>query len=198
MIPATLSFEEKAIPSALKAREQWVCWRAVPNGDRIEKIPVCADTGSHASSTDPDTWTDFTTAVMKAFTTEDLGIGFVFTQDSGITGIDLDKCRDPESGVLEPWAEEILQDLNSYTEISPSGRGLHIYVLGELPPGRMKKGRIEAYQRGRFFTVTGRHLEGTPATVEERTGQLLAFHARCLAEPIQQQRQPSNRLPVPV
>ncbi len=162
MITASLSFNESLIPDLSKSLPQWVNWKAILNGERIEKIPVCAETGCHASSTDPDTWTDFPTAVMKAFTAESLGIGFVFTQDSGITGIDLDKCQDPESGVLEPWAD----------------------VIGELPAGRMKKGRIEAYWYGRFFTVTGQHLEGTPATVEERTRQLLAFHARCLAEPI--------------
>jgi hypothetical protein len=189
VITASLSFEEATIPPELKALPQWVNWKAIPNDERVEKIPVCALTGSNASSTDPDTWTNYRTAAMNAMTAESLGLGFVFSKTAGIVGIDLDKCRDPDTGALEPWAEEIVKDLDSYTEISPSGRGLHIYVVGELPPGRMRKGRIEAYQHGRFFTVTGQQFEGTPATVEERSTKLVDFHARYLAEPIQPARQ---------
>src|SRR5262249_52560801 len=151
---------------ALKALPHWVCWRAFPNGERIEKIPVCAATGDNASSTAPDTWTDYSTAAMKAMTSDGLGLGFVFAQTAGIVGVDLDKCRDPNTGVVAPWAMDIVTALNSYTEVSPSGTGLHLFVRGELPPGRRKKGKIEVYQHARFFTVTGRHLDTTSPTIE--------------------------------
>lgn len=184
MMTASLSFEDRTIPAALKALPHWVNWKAMPNGDRVEKIPVCASTGSNAKTTDPDTWTDYSTAAMNAMTREGLGLGFVFTTTAGIVGIDLDKCRDTNTGTLEPWAQDIVTALDSYTEISPSGRGLHIFVHGELPAGRRKKDRIEVYQHARFFTVTGRHLEGTPTTVEQRTEELIEFHARSLADPL--------------
>ena len=69
-------------------------------------------------------------------------------------GIDLDKCRNAESGVIELWAKEIIEKLNSYTEISPSGTGIHIWVKGAIPKTGRRKGRIEIYDSGRdYFTV---------------------------------------------
>ena len=183
MSTAFLMFDDTAIPAELKAIPHWVCWRAVPNEDRIEKIPVCTATGNNASSTDPRTWTDYTSAAKAASTQDGLGLGFVFQQNAGIVGVDLDKCRDPETGALEPWAEEIVNSLNTYGEVSPSGRGLHLYMCGTLPPGRRKKGNVEVYEHGRFFTVTGHHLAGTPTTIANLTGELAAFHARYLANP---------------
>jgi primase-polymerase (primpol)-like protein len=90
------------------------------------------------------------------------GIGFVFTPEDDLCGVDLDGCLDPETGEIEGWAQEIIEELDSYTEISPSGTGVHVLVRGTLPAGRNRKGRFEAYDRGRYFTVTGRHLAGTP------------------------------------
>jgi hypothetical protein len=101
-----------------------------------------------------------------------------------LCGVDLDHSRDPETGDIEPWAQEAVIALNSYTEASPSGAGLHVLVLGELPPGGRRKGNVEIYGPGspRYFTVSGRHLEGTPGTVEERSAELAAFHALVFAE----------------
>ena len=81
-------------------------------------------------------------------------------------------CLDPETGEIESWAWEIIEELDSYTEISPSGTGVHILVRGELPEGRNRKGRFEAYDRGRYFTVTGKHLAGTPQSIESRQEEL--------------------------
>ena len=69
---------------------------------------------------------------------------------------------DPATGEIEGWAQEIIEELNSYTEISPSGTGVHILVRGELPAGRNRKGRFEAYDQGRYFTITGEHLSAHP------------------------------------
>jgi primase-polymerase (primpol)-like protein len=81
-----------------------------------------------------------------------------------------------EDGKPEPWAAEIVRRLASYTEYSPTGTGLHVIVRGGLPGGRNRKGPIEMYDRGRFFTVTGRPLPGLPATVEDRGGALAALY----------------------
>lgn len=194
MMSASLYFDDATIPADLKALPHWVCWRREQNGERIEKIPVCASTGHNASSTDPGTWTDCTTAERTACE-KGLGLGFVFVQGSGIVGIDLDKCRSAETGALEPWAEEIIRDLHSYTEVSPSGTGVHIYVGGVLPPGRRKKGQVEVYESGRFFTVTGQHLTGMPLTVEARQDQLAAFHAAHLADSMPER--PAQPVPRP-
>jgi AAA domain len=84
------------------------------------------------------------------------------------TGIDLDHCRNPATGALEPWAQHIVNALASYTEVSPSGRGVHLYVKGRLAGKGHKCGPIELYDRERYFTVTDDSLPGTPATIEDR------------------------------
>jgi primase-polymerase (primpol)-like protein len=104
------------------------------------------------------------------------GVGIVLGE--GLVGIDLDRCRDVQTGDIEPWASEIIHSLDSYTEVSPSGSGVHILVRGTLPPGGRRKGNIEMYPDGRYFTVTGRHVEGAPTAIEERTTELAALHAR--------------------
>jgi hypothetical protein len=104
---------------------------------------------------------------------------------SPYTGVNLDGCRDSGTGDIEPLAQKIIASLNSYTEVSPRGCGVHIWVKGNLPPGGRKKGHIEMYCTGRFLTVTGLHLDGTPKTVEERQTELtdLAVAVRAGSRP---------------
>jgi len=128
-----------------------------------DKVPYIAGSNRRASSTDPSTWTSFETAANLK--NGDAGLGFVFTLEAGIVGIDLDDCIDA-SGKIATWAGRIVQRVASYTERSPSGRGLHIFVRGALPPGARKRGLVEMYDSGRYFTMTGDVLEGTPATIE--------------------------------
>ncbi len=81
------------------------------------------------------------------------GAGFVFSKDDPYVGIDLDNCI-TDSDFLQPWAAEIVSKLNGYTEVSPSGEGLHIIVKGRLP-ANFKNSNVEAYSEGRYFTMTG-------------------------------------------
>ena len=104
------------------------------------------------------------------------GVGFVFDPEERIVGVDLDHCRDANSEELEPWAAAIVDRLDSYTEVSPSGTGIHVLVEGELPQGRNRRGDVEMYDRDRFFTVTGAHLSETPDVVARRQDALLAVH----------------------
>jgi hypothetical protein len=107
------------------------------------------------------------------------GIGFVFTRDSGLVGIDLDKCRDPETGETEAWAKAILRELNSYTELSQSGRGWHAIVKGSLPEGGNRKGRVEMYDRDRYFVMTGKRATNSSREIQVR--DLTSLHARLLS-----------------
>jgi putative DNA primase/helicase len=93
-------------------------------------------------------------------------------------GVDLDACVDPKTDEIASWASEIVGELDSYTEFSPSGTGLHVLLRAELPPGGNRRARIEMYDRGRFFTVSGRRLGGTSHVLEERQEQLSALHDR--------------------
>src|SRR5215204_6800519 len=151
---------------------QWLCWRLEEREGELTKMPYSPLTGKKGDSTDPQTWASFSTAVSARREHGHDGIGFVFTPEDDLCGVDLDKCLDSETREMEGWAQEIIDELDSYTEISPSGTGVHVLVRGTLPPGRNRKGRFEAYDRGRYFTVTERHLAGTPQSIEARQEQL--------------------------
>jgi hypothetical protein len=165
---------------SVKDLKQWVCWRseARERDGRLTKVPYSPRSGSRARSDDPGTWGTLAEAEEAAGKQRHDGIGFVFTAHDPFCGVDLDSCVDPETGEIGPWAKEILGELDSYAEFSPSGRGLHIIVQAKLPPGGNRRGRVEMYDRGRFFTVTRRHLPGTPRRIEERQEEVEALHAR--------------------
>jgi hypothetical protein len=110
-------------------------------------------------------------------------MGVVLTKSGPYTVIDLDHCRDPETGIIEPWAQEIIDRLASYTEISPSGTGVHIWVKGKLPPGRRRKRNFEAYDSDRYLTLTGYHVEGTPLTIEPCQVELEALYGEIFGKP---------------
>jgi putative DNA primase/helicase len=166
-----LTPELDKIPPELKAFPQWVCYRS-------NKIPVNPKTGDNAKADEPATWGEFDQAVRhwEAHRGNGIaGIGFEFSSADSCSGIDLDHCRDPATGEIEPWALEIVRRLNSYTEVSPSGMGLHIIVKASVPPGGNRKGRVEMYDSARYFTMTGHHLEGTPLNIEPRQAALQCF-----------------------
>ena len=175
-MPALASDIER-VPDALTARDQWVCWRREERDGKTTKVPVEPSTGEYASTTDPDTWTDFETALEEIDTTDADGVGFVFTDHDSLVGIDLDDCRDPDSGTIDDWARDIVTRLDSYTEVSPSGTGVHVLAEGELPEGRSRSGDVEMYETSRFFTVTGDHLDTTPRAVERRVDAIRGVHA---------------------
>jgi len=166
------------LPHELTARRAWVCWRLEERDGKPTKTPYTPATGQRAKSNDPDTWADFATAYGHAGEYDGLGIMF----DAGLCGVDLDHCRDPETGEVEPWARKIVAELDSYTETSPSGAGLHVLLLATLPDGGRRNGRLEMYDSGRYFTVTGEHVEGTPSTVADRQAELTALHRRTFGD----------------
>lgn len=168
------------IPQELKDRPQWVCFRH-------DKTPVNPRTGKNAKADKPETWSDFAQAVKhyEAHKGNGIsGIGYEFSFYDPYCGVDLDKCRDPETGEIEPWAAAIIERLNSYTEISPSGRGVHILVKSSLPPGGpRRKDKVEMYDVGRYFTMTGAHIPETPPTIQDRQEELTALHTEVFGKP---------------
>jgi len=155
----TLGIEN--IPEKLTERPQWVCWRYEERDDKPTKVPYTPSTLRRASSTDLMTWRTFSEALEAYERSEPPydGIGFMFCSADPLAGIDLDKCRDPESGAIAPWAQKIISDASEgYVEVSPSGTGVHIIVEGRVRDGGLRRGPIEMYSRERFFTVTGRVL----------------------------------------
>jgi putative DNA primase/helicase len=158
------------VPEQLTERPQWVCWRLETRGGERTKVPYTPGTERRASSTDLMTWRTFEEALEAYERSEPPydGIGYVFCGADQFVGIDLDKCRDPESGEVAPWAQDIINRVQEgYVEASPSGTGVHIIVEGTLRGGRTRKkvrvkgeivGQVEMYGHAKFFTVTGRIL----------------------------------------
>ena len=168
--------EPETIPETLRERDQWVCWHEEERDGKPTKIPVTPGAGGFASSTESETWASFETALEYTETEHADGVGFVFTDDDPIVGVDLDDCRDPETGDVDDAALDIIERLDSYTEVSPSGTGYHVLIRGELPEGRNRRGSVELYDTARFFTVTGDHVERTPTRVARRQDALTAIH----------------------
>lgn len=175
--------DSEAIPEDLKARPQWVGWRTEVRNGNPTKPPYSAVTGGLASHANPNTWTTFREAIAFKQRHPDVeGVGFVFTKGDEYAGIDLDKCRDPETGTIADRAQQIIDKMSSYTEVSPNGTGLHIIVCGKVPGG-VKRNGVEIYDQLRYFTVTGQHLPGTPPTVERRYEELTALYEEVAPPP---------------
>ena len=161
------------IPALLKNCPQWVLWRNEECNGKVTKVP-CTITGKKAASNNPDTWTDFASAWTRCAHEESDGIGFVFAKGGGLVGVDLDDCF--LNGTLHPKAKAIVDALNSYTEYSVSRRGLHVIVKSELLHGK-RKGKLEIYPHGRYFTVTG-HVFGEHKDIADAQGVLDRLVAR--------------------
>jgi putative DNA primase/helicase len=142
------------VPEEMRTYAHWVVWKLEQRETKPTKVPyIAGGMVKKASSTDSRTWRGFEEAVRAFETGRYSGVGFVFSSGDPFTGVDLDGCRDPETGELEEWAAEIVAALGGYAEASPSGKGVHIIVRGKVPNKR--RGRIEVYSSERFFTVTG-------------------------------------------
>ena len=133
--------ETNHVPADLAALAQWVCWGAP---GKARKCPYNPRTGYPAKAGQPDTWADLATATAAVNAGHYEGVGFEFN-GGGIVGVDFDHCI--QGGKLDAWAAAWVERFNSYTEVSPSGTGLHILCRGKLPGEAVKK------PRGKCMTV---------------------------------------------
>lgn len=168
------------LPPAMTRRDQWLCWATGRRNGKTTKIPKNPNTGGPGRADEPQTWASYE-AAKEASDQHGWGLGFVFTDDDPLIGIDLDHMRDPETGEVDDRAEDIITELDSFTEISPSGEGFHIIARGDMPSGRKRHDDVEMYADGRFFTVTGNKVPGTPSEAKRRDGPLRVVHERYLA-----------------
>lgn len=185
--PSLLAPVPAGIPEQLRAARRWAPWRAVWNEkkQKYEKIPHRASRPEYGLSNKNATgWVTFGEA-MTAYRQHPhlfAGVGYLMTGAHGVTGVDLDHCRDPVTGQIDEWAAELVAKLDTYTEISPSGTGLHAMVAGDVAEDWTDHDRgVEVYggNEARFLCVTGRPVEGSPATLRApREGVLDDLAAR--------------------
>lgn len=161
------------IPIELKELNRWVLYRLYWDEKRgkYDKKPFNARTGGFAQSNNPHTWCDYETAIKVV----DLYDGLGFMLGDGIFGVDIDGVK-----LNDPVVKEVLVTLNSYAEISPSGKGIHVICLGSKPQGACRKGNFECYDKGRFFTITGKQI-GNYSTLRNCTESIKPLHTKYLA-----------------
>lgn len=169
------------VPVEMRALPQWCLWKTITRHGKPTKVPYQVN-GDEAESNNPETWCPFEDA-QDAFDRGGYdGIGFMLA--CGYVGVDLDGCRNTETGKAADWAKEIVLKLDSYTEVSPSGTGFKIFLRGKSPfltgknlklPNNGSSGEkeagIEVYDHGRYFAVTGIRLQGA-TECNERQAEL--------------------------
>jgi primase-polymerase (primpol)-like protein len=155
-------------PEELRLRTRWVCWRYELDGNNWRKPPYHPGTGRKADTTKPGQWATYAQACAAYHGQGHDGIGYVFLPQDGYIRIDLDDCRNPQTGAIDRWAQEILVFVGTYAEVSPSGEGLHLIAKGKLRGqdrkvsglGEHHHGTLEMYSAGQnYFTYTGAALD---------------------------------------
>jgi hypothetical protein len=154
-----------AMPQELKELHQWALFKLEGDEKKPQKVPYRPN-GKHAMSNVPATWSSFEKVVAAYEAGGYDGLCFALSEEDPYCVIDLDDSRDPVTGELTPLAQGIIASLKTYAEVSPSGTGAHLIGRAELPAACNVDG-IEMYDRVRFITMTGWHLDGTPSTIED-------------------------------
>lgn len=174
----------ESVPKQLAEKPQWVTWKIEIRNGKKTKVPYNPNyPGMKAEADDPNTWATLSKAIEESRRNGFQGIGFEFSKDDQIVGIDLDQAVNPENGELDQWAQKIVDSFNSYTEVSPSGTGVHIFCRGEKPSDKCRTGipeswngqpeaHVELYNNKRFFTFTGERMARTPFKLTDGTEAL--------------------------
>ena len=180
--PAALRVLPSEIPASMRLVPRWVGWNYQLRGEKWTKAPVIPWAPERdASSTNPAQWGTFNEAFAAYTAGRCDGIGFVL--GDGWIGLDIDGCRDRETGVVNAEALHYCHLLNTYTELSPSQTGLHAITRGRKPGGRCRTGRYELYEHGRYFTMSGHRLVELPVTVEERSAEIAVLYTQLFGNP---------------
>lgn len=156
------------IPKELKSLKQWIVWKE-------NKKPYSAITMKPQGWQKPENWTTFQDALRVVKECNFNGIGFVFSFP--YVGIDLDGCIE-EDGMMNSLAREVTHDIDTFTEYSKSGRGLHLYCKVTEPIKPLKTETIEIYGEGRFFVVTGKELDAGQDEITEQTENIKKLTAK--------------------
>jgi hypothetical protein len=152
--------------------------------DKVDKPPYCVVPGERvakADKTNPENWATHPEALDALGRGDVDAIGFVFTEEDPFFVVDLDRVIDPDTGEYRPGASEVIHAMDTYTELSCSGRGVHIIGVGTKPEYARCKTlalgfEIEVYDRARFVVLTGSQIGDKP--IRECQGELENLCAR--------------------
>ena len=178
------------VPQQLKDKPSWVLWKIAEVNGKHTKVPYKLD-GGKAASTRSEDWADYQSVVEQAMRdgglTKNRGIGRVVQEEERLVGIDLDGCRNPETGDITSWAMSIIHAVRSYTEVTPSQTGARIWLTGKVPKefdnvynldpavGFGGKVKVEIYNDARYFAVSGQSILDAPLTALDQFEMLDAL-----------------------
>lgn len=170
-LPTIIPPSPENIPEELRSLPRWAPWRAEWNAKKRKwtKVPHRAARPEYGLSNKNITgWVPFAEAMAVYLANRDkfAGVGYLMTGPHGVIGVDLDKCRNPQTGEIAPWAAALIAQLDTYTEVSPSGTGLHAMVAGDVPEDWTNHEQgIEVYggNEARFLCITGQRVAGSRA-----------------------------------
>ncbi len=189
--PAIPQVQVEHLPATLRRYAHFVTWEFQSDDEAKDPAkewrktplqPWVVGMGDSAKTNDPATWASYEAAMewyLRAYMRApgSVGLGYVFAKldrkrfpliqpkhTDELTLIDLDHCRDPDTGAIDGWALDIVRRLNSYSEVSPSGTGVHVIVRGTLARS-YKTADIEVYAFARYTTLTGNRVPDTPADI---------------------------------
>jgi primase-polymerase (primpol)-like protein/DNA-directed RNA polymerase subunit RPC12/RpoP len=173
------------IPEELKALPQWVCFRWEPSeADPTVKIKMLRNWngGAKAKTNDPSTWGTFEQclSVVKRYD----GIGYIVSEDDPYTFVDLDHCVDASQNI-EQWARKIINDIDSYTEFSVSGDGIHIFAKASKPGPRCRiqtTPNVEIYDHHRFVVMTGNIVPNTCGVIQPAPNEIAVLYNEIFGE----------------
>ncbi len=166
------------IPAAMRDVRQWLLWRFEAQEGRPKplKVPYYVNgkkrTGKQGDERDRASLTSFEDAMegMQKIPTDGLayqGLGFAFLPGDGLVGIDIDAAIDAETGEVSSRCQSIIEACASYTELSPSGTGVHIIVKGNTQTFKDNGIGLEVFCERQYFTCTGRRWPGAALEVTE-------------------------------
>jgi putative DNA primase/helicase len=172
------------VPIELSELDQWVV--------HVNKVPHCARTRGKAQANNPATWASFEFACHVFEKGFGDGLSFAFSEHDPYCGVDFDKCV--ADGKADCHKKTIICGLNSYSELSTSGSGIHVFVKATLESGRKStKHGIEVYDRSRFFAMTGRRL-AVSHKIEERQEKIDELIEKYFPKPVEIQAAPTQAL----
>ena len=176
------------IPASLKAERRWCVWQRFPtkDGNKFTKKPMRADKPSVGlSKTSSHQWQSFDVA-LETYEREKKIDGLGFICGGGFVAFDFDECCDEITREISPPVAEVVASLKSYTEYSPSGRGVRVFVLGSLPGKNIasKAQGYELYSEGAYVTITGQRVPGTPAELAQGGSVLRELYERAGKKPV--------------
>ena len=173
--PLKVNFD--VIPGELQALGTWVVWNYAVEDGEFKKPPFNPKNGRRASVNDSSSWATFEDARSAYERGKWCGVGLVLPSEMkiGVVGIDVDHCLN-ESGSITTEALHIIKTLDTYTEVSPSGSGIHLWMRGKLPGRYRRRGNVEMYEDGRYITVTGHSINGNASFLSRDEARLTAIY----------------------